>query len=190
MSRRVSSSKKVSEARVCCKHCKNTGEDARVCKSHNTLDARGRVCCPKILSNVCSKCNNVGHLPSRCVVTKSVTDVLRRMSFVPETRKVAPVSAVARSTKVSCGGFDAFMESDSSPDQSPRTPRSQSVKAKPEPSAPVKAKPQLKASQMDWAIESDDEEEQVALPVTLSANVTVRTKAKRDWADYESDEDW
>jgi hypothetical protein len=77
------------------------------------------------------------------------------MSFVPETRKVAPVVA---STKVSCGGFDALMENDSSPDQSPRTPRSQPVKAKPEPSAPVKAKPQLKASQMDWADYESDEE--------------------------------
>ena len=122
------------------------------------------------------------------MVTKSLTDVLRRSSFAPETRKPVPVSVVARSAKVSCGGFDALMDHDSSPDQSPRTPRSQPVKAKTEPSAPVKAKPQLKACEMDWAIESDDEDKPV-LPATLSVNVTVRSK-KRDWADYESDEEW
>jgi hypothetical protein len=129
------------------------------------------------------------------------------MSFVNEAKKVAPVTAL---TKASYGGFDVLMDSDSSPDQSPRTPRVQPVKAKPEPSAPVKAKTEPSApvkakteplapvkakteplaSQMDWGIESDDEEEEpVALSVTLSANVTVRTK-KRDWADYESDEEW
>jgi len=176
MSRRVSSSKKVSEARLCCQHCKNTGENARVCESHNTLDAKGRVCCPKILSNLCSKCSNVGHLPSRCAAKKSGADVLRRVSFVIERK-----TPVVESAKISCGGFDALMDYELSPDQSYITPLSQ---PKPQPSGPVKA------SQMDWAVESDDEDESVALPVTLSANVTVRSKARRDWADYESDEDW
>jgi hypothetical protein len=83
---------------------------------------------------------------------------------------------------ISCGGFDALIDHDLSLNQSFSTPRSRPVN-KTVPPAPVKA------CEMDWAVESDDEYEPVVLPMTLPDNVTVRTK-KRDWADYENDEDW
>ena len=71
MSRRSCNKKPVEVKGTCCTHCKKSGQSCHVYESHNVRDTKGRVCCPAILSNVCSKCNKVGHLPSYCVVTVS-----------------------------------------------------------------------------------------------------------------------
>jgi len=132
------------------------GEPLHAWTGHNTADMSGRVCCPKILANVCSKCNVRGHLSSRCT---GRPDVFRKMAFV--FRHAEPPVELATHVQSSRGGFDVLADCDSSPDASPRTPR-----------MPVKA------SQMDWSIESDEED---APP----ANVTIRSKVMRSWADDE-----
>lgn len=187
MSRRVSSSKASG-----CKHCQNMGENSQLWSSHNTLDVNGRVCCPKILANVCSKCNVRGHLPSRCQGKKPAQNIVCRVSFREPVSVVEP-----KALKPSSGRFDSFMDDDSSLDQSPRSPVKIKPLAKDAPWAPTKALVTVKtesglkpiswgsARQMDWAVKSDDED----LPFVLSKNVTVRSKVKRNWADYESDED-
>ena len=173
MSRRVSTNKKSVRG---CKHCQNMGEQLHVWTSHNTVDVSGRVCCPKILANVCSKCNVRGHLLSRCT---GRPDILRQMAFV--FRQAKPLSQPKVDVKSSCGGFDALVDYDSSPDASPRTPVKLHHAGRPwAPVAPTKSLAQCKASEMDWSVESDDED---APP----ANVTIRSKVMRSWAD---DEDW
>ena len=58
-----------------CNHCKNLGENWHVHQSHNAVDTKGRVVCPKILANRCNKCDRLGHLPSRCPGASASTSV-------------------------------------------------------------------------------------------------------------------
>jgi hypothetical protein len=141
-SRRFSSNKKIAVG-TGCKHCQNMGENTQVWTSHNTLDRSGRVCCPKILANVCVKCNVRGHLPSRCPGKKPMADTVRLPAFV--FREV---------NRVFCDVVEC-----------PRTPVKTRICVE-APGAPVKSmtgpksltKPIVLASQMDWSIESDDED--------------------------------
>ena len=160
MSRRVVSNKgkKVEIKATFCGHCKNSGENAQVCGSHNVLDIKGRVFCPKIIANVCSKCGTKGHLPSRCTVSKAETSLdifklLRRDRERREAHQAKKDSTEKPSDKVrSKSAFEslAMSESDSEEEDAPpvnvtiRSPRSQTKSGR-------------RASQMDWSAESDEE---------------------------------
>jgi len=138
-----------------CNHCKNLGESRNIYENHNTIDAKGRVVCPKILTNCCFKCNHVGHLPSRCIVVKNVQSGNLLASVSRLVAKLEPKvelkSRVAVAAPKSENLFACLHDSDSE-DVSPRTPTKKPVASTPR--APVK-----------------------------SAKV-------KDWADYDSDDDW
>jgi hypothetical protein len=74
MSRRVPNNTKGKHVKVevmvtSCHVCKAHGKTCKIVESHNFRDTRGKVCCPTILENVCSKCGQKGHFQSRCEVS-------------------------------------------------------------------------------------------------------------------------
>jgi hypothetical protein len=151
MSRRVHNNKgkhvKFEEMATSCHVCKAHEKPAHVIESHNFRNARGKVCCPTMLENVCSKCGLKGHFQSRCEVStvfkpfKSFSMKTSENNAKKENKekpKVVPVNA-----------FAALAE------------------------------------------ESSDEEEERIKNDPPPANVTLRKPdAKKDWADYESDDEW
>jgi hypothetical protein len=170
MSRHHSNKKTTEMKTLCCTHCKVRGEAKIVYESHNARDFKGRVCCPAILRNVCSKCSKVGHLPSYCVVT---------VPCVVTAACVVTVSRDGRTTETKdvVGKFVAKMKALTEP------------KTKEEP----KAEPKPKAMGMyaDLVMDSDDDESGSPRKQSLSKNVTVREAKKkpRAWADWSDDED-
>jgi len=172
----------------CCAHCKNRGKTRQVYESHNVLNDKGLVCCPDILSNRCSKCGIVGHLPSRCNRTSGGAIKGFRISFAQ------PEKAVPSDPTVSSNLFDALAEiSDgfSTPTRPPKIPSS------PRPLYRKKAPAPLRLDLIDFSTEDDAPAIRRALkPMRFDwddcpVNVTVRTKPKAKpvcWADM-SDED-
>ena len=152
MSRRVHNSKgkhvKFEEMATSCHVCKAHEKPAHVIESHNFRNARGKVCCPTMLENVCSKCGLKGHFKSRCEVS---TEFKPFKSFSMKTSENNAKKENKEKPKV----------------------------------VPVNAFAAL-------AEESSDEEEEEAIkddppPV----NVTLRKPdPKKDWADYDSDDEW
>jgi hypothetical protein len=151
----------------CCKACKDFGKSKSEYESHNTRDARGRLVCPTIRSNVCSKCSKIGHLPSRCTVKvdENFEKMFMRMTAAP----VKP--ELPKATIVASGGRFADLLDTSSEDDSPRvsSPRKNATQ-KIAPHAPVKA--------------ANAESTGLASPVKLFS------ASRRDWADYDSDEEF
>jgi Nanos RNA binding domain len=178
MSRRMN--KKTNEAK-CCAHCKNRGKTRQVYESHNVLSEKGFVCCPDILSNRCSKCGIVGHLPSRCVRT-SIKGF--RITFSQPEKAVEPTLGSNR--------FDALAEESddfSTPARPSKVPSS--------PPPPLRRMKALRLDLVDPSTEDDAPSIGRGMkPMRLNlddcpANVTVRTKPKAKpvcWADM-SDED-
>lgn len=162
MSRRVinNKGKKVEVKATLCMHCKNSGENAQVCGSHNVLDVKGRVCCPKILANVCSKCGAKGHLPSRCTGAKMETslDIFKILHHDRERRAAYEVkkdSTEKSGDKArSKSAFELLAMSDSEDDDAP--PANVTIRMKPASGSPRKVTASVKT--MDWSAESDDEE--------------------------------
>lgn len=146
MSRRVHNNNKgkhvkFEEMATSCHVCKAHEKPAHVIRSHNFRDAGGKVCCPTMLENVCSKCGLKGHFKSRCEVStefkpfKSLSTEYNAKKDNKEKSKMVPVNA-----------FAALAEESS-----------------------------------DEAIKNDPP----------PANVTLRKRdPKKDWADYESDDEW
>lgn len=163
MSRRVFSNKgKKGEVKgAFCTHCKNTGETEMFCVSHNVLDVKGRVCCPKILANVCSKCDSRGHLPSKCPGAKGepTYDVFKVMRRDRERRAVHEESrkqenrAVDKTGKKTAFACLEISDSDSDSDSENAPPANVTIR-----SPRSQTKSGRRASQMDWTPESDDEE--------------------------------
>jgi protein nanos 1 len=51
---------------MCCKVCKDSGEEEAVYSSHRVKDYDGNVTCPKLKAIVCSRCHKKGHTQSYC----------------------------------------------------------------------------------------------------------------------------
>jgi hypothetical protein len=70
MSRRIVPSKgkqvRFEVAATSCHVCKAHGKPCNIVESHNFRDIKGRVCCPTMLENICSKCGRKGHFQSKC----------------------------------------------------------------------------------------------------------------------------
>lgn len=49
-----------------CHVCKAHGKSFTIVESHNFRDIKGRMCCPTVLENICSKCGRKGHFQSKC----------------------------------------------------------------------------------------------------------------------------
>ena len=128
--------KKETKQKICV-HCKNTGESKTVYEGHLVRNNKGRVCCPKIMRNCCSKCSNIGHLPSYCTVV--IRDIPMQFPRVASSAKVAPISKPAVSDAPG-GKFAALMES-SSEEGSPRK--------------------QNKKQPKDWCDFEDDDEDEI-----------------------------
>jgi hypothetical protein len=172
MSRRTANNKKEVKG-ACCTHCKATGEPCYVYEGHNVRDARGLLCCPKIKSNVCYKCDTRGHLPGRCTGPKK-TDTTKSTTAKSTT-------TTTTSNKPANNRFADFCESDSE-EEVALTP----VRVAPLvlPGAPVKAK--IRASDMDWAADESDDE-------PASPPKKTKPRVKKTWAemcDEEDEEDW
>ena len=58
-------------AATSCHVCKAHGKSEYCVSSHNFRDIRGKVCCPTMLENVCSKCGVKGHFQSGCTGAKA-----------------------------------------------------------------------------------------------------------------------
>ena len=126
-----------------CVHCKNTGESKTVYEGHLVRNDKGRVCCPKIMSNCCSKCSNIGHLPSYCTVV--IRDIPTQFPRAASSAKVAPISKPAVSDAPG-GKFAALMES-SSEEGSPRSSGS--------------PRKQKKKQPKNWCDFEDDDEDEI-----------------------------
>ena len=103
MSARSYSSKSASVApafKMCCKVCKDSGEDESVYSSHRVKDYDGNVTCPKLKAIVCSRCHKKGHTQSYCK-----TDLTKAPQHKTTEPEVATVGKPSR--------FASLWESDS-----------------------------------------------------------------------------
>jgi protein nanos 1 len=89
---------------MCCKVCKDSGEEESVYSSHRVKDYDGNVTCPKLKAIVCSRCNKKGHTQSYCKTDLAKAHV-REEHKAPEPAKPAPVGKPSR--------FAALWEPDS-----------------------------------------------------------------------------
>lgn len=159
-----------------CHVCKAHGKSTQMVDSHNFRDVRGKVCCPTMLENVCSKCGVKGHFQSGCTgpkEKKAFQDKVTEREDKKEKVAVPPINP-----------FDALAGDDSDQDDAP-------------PANVTIHKPMSRTARlrMNWAVDAlagDDSDEDDAPP----ANVTIRTTLSRaarlrlNWADdSESDEE-
>jgi protein nanos 1 len=137
MSARSYSSKSASVApafKMCCKVCKDSGEEEAVYSSHRVKDYDGNVTCPKLRAIVCSRCHKKGHTQSYCKTDMSKVHAAKDR-VVPAS--VAPV-ALGKPSR-----FAALWEPDSDSEKDnklmtrkytkPDTKQSRKVVAEPEP---------------------------------------------------------
>jgi hypothetical protein len=148
MSRRVQNNNKGKHVKVeiiaaSCHVCKAHDKPVHVIESHNFRDVKGRVCCPTMLENVCSKCGLKGHFQSRCEVStvfkpfKSLSTKYNAKKENKEKPKVVPVNA-----------FAALAEESSDEEE-------EAIKNDPPPANVTLRKPDPKKAWADY--ESDDE---------------------------------
>jgi len=180
MSRRIN---KNTVQTKCCVHCKNRGKTRQIYESHNVLNDKGFVCCPDILSNRCSKCNIVGHLPSRCVKSGGSIKGFRISIVQPNIQSIQCSNA-----------FGVLIDESDSGDKFSTPLRIMKAPSSPPPLYRNKAPASLRMDLIDSGLE-DDAPSIKPMRLCLDdcpANVTIRTKPKPKkpvcWADM-SDED-
>ena len=144
MSRRVNQKK--TEKTVFCKICKDAGEPANICNSHNVRDFKGKVCCPNV---VCHKCGMKGsHFDNECV--RSQESILKKTDWTrfvsKKETKVAPETKTETASK---NIFDGLADSDSESEVACADPPPANVTIR-----TIKKKP---TSWADW--DSDDDED-------------------------------
>lgn len=125
-----------------CHVCKAHGKPSQMVESHNFRDIRGKVCCPTMLENVCSKCGIKGHLQSGCTGTP------RRKSYQYTLTKATESETIKDKTKVFVNAFDALADGESDEDDAP--PANVTIR-----------KPLSRAARLrlNWADDSDTDEE-------------------------------
>jgi len=185
MSRRSSNLHKKVVHVNCCAHCKNVGKTRLEYESHNVLNEKGFVSCPVILSNRCSKCGIVGHLPSKCSVSNTI-----RGFRVSETKQQTSPIAVVDTT----GGLFSVLADDE--DVKFYTP---DRKLKRESTPPLIYRKKAPAPLNMSIINNGECPRAISLGLNpirfnwdedISANVTVRAKPFRKcWADMSDDDE-
>lgn len=177
MSRRSSNTYRATH----CNHCERLNMPRNVVESHNVLNAKGFVCCPAILSNRCSKCGTVGHLPSRCVRNTS----LEKFTVTKEKKVKEPVAETVKSSR-----FAALSNDDSSDDE-PRTPV-RTVKKMPSSPPPLERPSRKAPAPIDVDAEKCSDVREPSPPSHYKKfdwSGSVKERPTR-WADYESDDEW
>jgi hypothetical protein len=148
MSRRVHNNKgkhvKFEVKATSCHVCKAHDKPVHVIESHNFRDVKGRVCCPTMLENVCSKCGLKGHFQSRCEVS---TEFKTFKSFSMNTSEYNSKKENKEKAKVAPVNAFAALADESSDEEA--------IKNDPPPANVTLRKPDLKKSWADY--ESDDE---------------------------------
>ena len=92
-----------------CHVCKAHGKSEYCVNSHNFRDVKGRVCCPTMLENICSKCGVKGHFQSGCSGPKEVK------SHKSSSTKEVERDTIKDKTKVFVNAFDALADEDDAP---------------------------------------------------------------------------
>jgi len=144
-----------------CTHCRNLGLSRDLYEGHTVRNDKGFVMCPKIKSNVCWKCEKIGHLPSSCTVKPSTPKPVASSSseVAPVKKSTNPAQVLAPVNRFSAIYSSESDEEDSKPVSTPAKKSSEVA-----PGAPVKlartnslmARPR----KIDWAsVESDSDED-------------------------------
>jgi len=150
MSRRVATTQRKTEKTTFCKICKDAGESAQFCGTHNIRDAKGKVCCPNVL---CHKCGMKGsHFDNECVrTTESIRKETDWTRFVVKKEgKIAPEPKTETASK---NIFDGLAESDSESESEAEVACSDS----PPPNVTVRDAKKKPVNWADW--DSDDDED-------------------------------
>lgn len=143
----MSRSQKKESSKPTCKHCMQSGEPKSVYESHVVRDFKGRVCCPKILSNVCSRCYKIGHLKTYCtVVLKETAELCMVAERVSQKTTAARFASISKPEAKPINKFDALAESDSDSEIVERVQKK-------------KTAPKKNLANMNWADYETDEEE-------------------------------
>jgi len=151
MSRRVAPSKFFQERNggaAHCKVCKDAGLPMSAYNSHNVRDVKGLVCCPTLKSNKCWKCDGLGHFAGSCPGKKEVVKVVVKSRDAVKSLDDT-VKLKVKVVPASRGRFADLSDGVSSDEEDEK------VSADP---PPANVTVRLKASQMNWEAESDDEE--------------------------------
>jgi hypothetical protein len=155
MSRRVAHNKgkhvKGEVMATSCHVCKAHGKPCNIVESHNFRDIKGRVCCPTMLENVCSKCGRKGHFQSKCEGLKEFKPYKS-----PATKAEEYEAKKENKEKVKVAPTNAFsaLEEDSSDEE-------EAIKDDPPP-ANVTIRTTLSRAarlKLDWADDSESDEE-------------------------------
>jgi len=153
MSRRVSNNRsKVVKGEVMatsCHVCKAHGKPCNIVESHNFRDFKGRVCCPTMLENICSKCGRKGHFQSKCEGLKEFKPYKS-----PATKAEEYNAKKENKEKVKVTPTNAFaaLGEDSSDEE-------EAIKDDPPPANVTLRKSDPKKAQKAWADYDDDDEE-------------------------------
>jgi hypothetical protein len=168
MSRRVAP-KKTSVATCFCKVCKDAGEVESKYTSHNVKDRNGKVCCPVLLATHCTNCGNLGHFKSYCTTVSFFEKLKRKAANASKT--VTDARSTENKVAAVVNVYDDLMLS-SDDEASPRTPAASPRSSAASPRTP---KDSMKPMDCPWA------------PAKDTNHVK---KVVRDWADYDSDDEW
>jgi hypothetical protein len=123
-----------------CHVCKAHGKSTQMVESHNFRDIRGKVCCPTMLENVCSKCGVKGHFQSGCTGPKEKKAFQERVTEREDKKEKVAALPV--------NPFDALAGDDSDQDDPP-------------PAKVTIRKPLSRAARLrlNWADDSESDEE-------------------------------
>lgn len=142
-----------------CKVCYDNDKPEKEFRSHNVRNEKGKVCCPMLLSVVCTYCGIKGHGPKYC--TRLAKD---KMKEAEESRVKKPATkVVTKSVTISAihskfSTLEFSSDSDSEPEEKVSAPKViASTKSKLAPWAPVETQP----AKTMWTelFDSDDEED-------------------------------
>lgn len=165
-------SAKVAPAKQGCKVCKDAGLPESFWSNHSVRNAKGQLCCPTLKSTCCKNCNKPGHTAKYCTVqqTDRAKEALKfererlfRDAAEVKAMKQTPVFKNGQPVKPKpsgTGAFDALVDSDSDeePEAVPDSPKRVASKTSCPPA------PRKRASVMNWADDSDDDDEQEVAP--------------------------
>ena len=106
----------MSMSKCFCKVCYDAGKSEYEYKSHyvkSEVGVKGKVCCPTLLSQACTYCQEVGHTVKYCVILKkskkSKEHAVRVQEYVESN---VLVKSKSKSTLSRVNGFDALAQLD------------------------------------------------------------------------------
>jgi len=154
MSRRATHTKgknvKVEVIAASCHVCKAHGKPCNVVESHNFRDFKGRVCCPTMLENICSKCGRKGHFQSKCERLEQIKEF---KAYKSPSKKAEEYEAKKEKTKVAPTNAFAAFEEESSDEE-------EAIKDDPPPANVTLRKQDPKKVQKAWTDYDDDDDEE------------------------------